>query len=47
MGSKRAGEELWTKTWNNSTKENGFPLSEGRDRWDTGKKFFPVRVVKR
>ena len=25
---------------------NGFPLPEGRDRWNIGREFFPVRVVR-
>ncbi|KAJ7427140.1 hypothetical protein WISP_09398 [Willisornis vidua] len=38
------GERPLTRPWRNRTKENGFPLAEGRVRWNIGKKLFPVRV---
>ncbi|RMC02252.1 hypothetical protein DUI87_21419 [Hirundo rustica rustica] len=34
------------RAWSVRTRGNGFPLPGGRDRWDIGKKFFPVRVVR-
>ena len=32
--------------WSDRTRGNGFPLPEGRDKWDTGKELLTVRVVR-
>lgn len=35
------------KRWNDRTRGISFPVLEGRDdRWDIGKEFFPVRVMR-
>lgn len=37
---------LFVRVCSDGTRVNGFKLKEGRVRWDTGKKFFTVRVVR-
>ena len=43
---KKAGEDVFTRAWNDRTRGNGLKLKEGRFRLDIRKKFFPMRVVK-
>ncbi|KAJ7395990.1 hypothetical protein BTVI_149505 [Pitangus sulphuratus] len=41
---KKDGEKLFTRVWSDRPRRNGFTLTEGRVRGDTGKKLFPVKV---
>ncbi|GAB0189941.1 hypothetical protein GRJ2_001459400 [Grus japonensis] len=43
---KKAGEALFTRTWSDRMRDNGFKLKEGRVRLDIRKKFFTVMVVR-
>lgn len=43
---RKNGERLFIKAWSDRRMGNGFPLPEGRVRWDSGKRGFPVRVVR-
>ena len=44
--NRKDGEGLFTRGCSDRTRGNGSKLKEGRFRVDTGKKFFPLRVVK-
>lgn len=46
-GSKRSGEGLWIRVWNDKTRGNGFELAENRFRLDFRKKFLVARVMRR
>ncbi|RMC11935.1 hypothetical protein DUI87_11063 [Hirundo rustica rustica] len=41
---KRAGAGLFTRAWNDRTRQSGFKLKENKFRLDIRKKFFTVRV---
>jgi len=43
---KKSGETFFTRACSGRTRDNGFKLKEGRFRFNTGKKFFTMRVVR-
>jgi len=43
---KKAGEGLFTRAWNDSTRDSGFKLKESRIRLGKRKKFFPMKAVR-
>ncbi|KAF4800193.1 hypothetical protein TURU_047156 [Turdus rufiventris] len=45
-GTTEEEEELWTRSWSGRIMENGLKLTERKFRWDIGKEFLPVRVVR-
>lgn len=40
--NKKDGERRFPRAWSARTRGNGFKLTQGRDRWDTGKEFLAV-----
>jgi len=44
---RKDGDNIFSKSYCDRTRSNGFKLTEGKFRLDRRKKFFTVRVVKR